>query len=392
MDDKTPVGIHNYGWNCFINSLLQSLSCSKELLTLLKHFDKSDNDILCIIKKYNLKFSNNNEDLVNNCNHLINKSQKNNSISKNDIDVIELIKSKHIKLYSYLSFKNIIGLLNNNNNQTLDPSHFIEISKVSNDNTQYSHLFEGSQGDPFEFMQYIFDIIEDSKGQVVTISYNKLEENCMENRIVNLYKNNIKTIYSKTYSKYVEKFIFHNISIISCHQCNHKLLNVSPYNSLALPIPNQKSVSLFDCLNNYLKVETFDKQNTVKCEKCSNTFNNIIEKKILNIKNTVIIQFNRFEINRFGIKKNNTLIDYPLYLNLANYVLMDSNNTNNNYELFSIILHNGSMNNGHYRSIIKKYDDDGNSNWYLCDDDDVRIINENDILNHKNAYILFYQC
>ena len=72
MDDKTPVGIHNYGWNCFINSLLQSLSCSKELLTLLTHFDKSDNDILCIIKKYNLKFSNNNEDLVNNCNHLIN--------------------------------------------------------------------------------------------------------------------------------------------------------------------------------------------------------------------------------------------------------------------------------------------------------------------------------
>ena len=31
MNENTPVGIHNYGWNCFINSLLQCLSCSNEL-------------------------------------------------------------------------------------------------------------------------------------------------------------------------------------------------------------------------------------------------------------------------------------------------------------------------------------------------------------------------
>ena len=94
------------------------------------------------------------------------------------------------------------------------------------------------------------------------------------------------------------------------------------------------------------------------------------------------------------------MVDYPLFLNLSNYVLMDNNNSN--YELFSVILHNGTMNNGHYRAMIKKYDNfDKNTNsftnnnsykWYMCDDDSVNIINENEVLNHRNAYILFYQC
>ena len=254
-----------------------------------------------------MKFSNNNKELVNSCNNLLhNKGQLNitNNLTKNDIiKIIKLIKDKHLKLYSYLSFKNIIELLSKNYNQTLDPAHFLEISKVSSHDTQYSHLFEGSQGDPFEFMQYIFDIIEDSKGESVNISYDKLEENCIEHRIINAYKENIKNTYSKTYSKYVDNFIFHNVNIISCNQCEHKYITASPYNSLALPIPVQQSVSLFDCLNNYLKLERFDENNKFKCQKCNNSDNNTIEKKILNFKKTVIIQFNRFEIKMNGIKK-----------------------------------------------------------------------------------------
>ena len=111
MNENTPVGIHNYGWNCFINSLLQCLSCSNELKKIFISFDETDNNILQVIKNYNLKFSNNNKELVNICNNLLhNKGQLNitNNLTKNDIiKIIKLIKDKHLKLY-LASFKNII--------------------------------------------------------------------------------------------------------------------------------------------------------------------------------------------------------------------------------------------------------------------------------------------
>ena len=54
------------------------------------------------------------------------------------------------------------------------------------------------------------------------------------------------------------------------------------------------------------------------------------------------------------------------------------------YQLKSIILHNGTWNEGHYIAVIK---DDASQNWTRFDDDHVKIILESKAIN-GNAYII----
>jgi ubiquitin carboxyl-terminal hydrolase 22/27/51 len=56
------------------------------------------------------------------------------------------------------------------------------------------------------------------------------------------------------------------------------------------------------------------------------------------------------------------------------------------YSIFSIVIHCGkNIQAGHYVSIIKRKE-----KWYMCDDDEVEEMNENDV-EAKNAYLLFYR-
>ena len=63
------------------------------------------------------------------------------------------------------------------------------------------------------------------------------------------------------------------------------------------------------------------------------------------------------------------------------------------YELYGVINHAGVMNGGHYYSYIRDYNTSNgkfDKNWMVCNDTQVNSISENEALNSKNAYILFY--
>ena len=89
-----------------------------------------------------------------------------------------------------------------------------------------------------------------------------------------------------------------------------------------------------------------------------------------------------------------TPVEYPLYLDVDNY-LIENNinkqlNNKNIYNLNTIINHLGSdFNSGHYTSFHKIQD-----KWFLADDEDIRKIPNNNLFNNnhkKNAYILIYE-
>lgn len=70
------------------------------------------------------------------------------------------------------------------------------------------------------------------------------------------------------------------------------------------------------------------------------------------------------------------------------YSFIDEPNYNkySRYTIFAIIIHWGkSIQSGHYISIVKR-----NDKWYICDDDEVKEIDEDEILV-DNAYLLFYR-
>ncbi len=127
---------------------------------------------------------------------------------------------------------------------------------------------------------------------------------------------------------------------------------------------------------------------------------------------TLLIHINRFTPN--GSDKNDVTICYPLVLDLSKYssnfkAAAESENNNEKiiYSLFSVSNHSGSLNKGHYTSLVKKrvvYDDSSQpeSAWCYFDDEQVKIDikhgnpdaqygKTNSSINNAFAYILFYE-
>lgn len=393
--DQKPTGIHNYGWNCYINSVLQSLASSNFITDYLSsHYDE-DQSIIDTILKYNLKFCTDLNILREKCDKLLSKYDgSDGDMTEKEYNNVKYIRKNFAYFYGYICLRNIINDINLGEKKSIDPHEFIEVSRLSSkqasrasSNQMFVHLFSGEQNDPSELLAYLFEIIHYCKSKKMKFSFTELEDNCKEHKIINAYRNDYKLRYEKEYSLYVRNFIFYTMKTIRCEKCDYVNYNMMPVHILLLPIPNQKSISVFDCLHEYTKKESLDSD--YKCDKCKTNDNSTIENSILSSNNTVILQFSRFKLNSTftDYNKNNSQIDFPLNLNITDYVLTKGDHV---YKLYAVILHYGSMNSGHYVACVKK-NINGQDKWFLCDDNNIKEINEVDVLNHRNAYVLFYQ-
>jgi len=383
--DISPNGLDSYGWNCYINSVLQCLASSKFILEFSTTFNKHDQDIINTILKFDLKFCNDLNTLIKKCEELLeNKEEK--KLLPIEIKHIEYIKSKYKYFYAYICFKNILDKINNHN-EIVKPVEFIEVSKLSTSD-MFKHLFMGQQNDPAEFLAYLFDMIHYVRCHKVTLNFRLLEENCRENKIINLYRKDYKSKWEKEYSLYVKNFIFNTMKTISCTKCDYINYNFAAGHILELPIPKNDTISIFDCLNEFTKKDKLDTD--YKCDKCKENNSSYLENKILSNSNTLIIQFLRFSQTMTGAyNKNNSSIDYPLNLNISDYILTKDNK---NYSLYGVIIHYGSIHGGHYISYVKKHNKDSKMNeWFKCDDENITKVDESIVINNTNAYVLFYQ-
>lgn len=395
--EQKPTGIHNYGWNCYINSVLQSLASSNFITDYLTSHFNEDQDVINTILKFNLKFCTNLNELKDKCDKLLLKyNNGNNDIDMNEREYnnIRYIKRNYAYFYAYICLRNIINDINAGKNKTIDPNEFIEVAKLSSKQVSkasfsqtFVHLFSGEQNDPSELLAYLFEVIHYCKSKKMRFNFKELEENCKEHTIINEYRKDYKLRYEKEYSLYVKNFIFYTMKTIRCDKCDYVNYNMMPVHILILPIPDRKSISVFDCLHEYTKKEPLDSD--YKCDKCEVKDNSTIENSILSSNDTVILQFSRFKLNKTytAYNKNGSQIDFPLNLNISDYVLT---NGNQSYKLYAVIFHYGSMDGGHYVSCVRK-NINGQDRWFLCDDETVKEVKESDLLNHKNAYVLFYQ-
>ena len=152
--------------------------------------------------------------------------------------------------------------------------------------------------------------------------------------------------------------------------------------------------SLEECLDDFVKPTYF---NSTKHQEdipsiewmCDNCKEKKLSKKTTIFWSTpdvIIIFLKRFDINRLGnLTKNKSNICIPKILDMKKYII--NNIQECTYSLISVGCHIGTINNGHYYSILKKE----NASWEKVDDDHSTSISENDVNTHcKNAYMCVY--
>jgi len=196
---------------------------------------------------------------------------------------------------------------------------------------------------------------------------------------------------------------------LQCLTCRKTSTTYSAFMYLSLPVPSSRgSVTLYQCLDAFVKEEVMEKADAWKCPNCKTLRKATMQLSLSRLPPVLLIHLKRFSFKGPFTDKLETVVDFPLRgLDLTNYMppllppgadkselyggqvpRKDDPRTQvppYRYDLYGVTNHFGSLTSGHYTSFIAS-----KGEWLYCDDSRVTIADRRRIVD-KPAYILFYK-
>ncbi|KAJ9542934.1 hypothetical protein OSB04_029440 [Centaurea solstitialis] len=149
----------------------------------------------------------------------------------------------------------------------------------------------------------------------------------------------------------------------------------------------QEAISLYKCLEAFLKEEPLGPEDMWYCPGCKKHRQASKKLDLWRLPEILVIHLKRFSYSRFLKNKLETFVDFPIHdLDLTTFVAYNNGRSSHRYMLYAISNHYGSMGGGHYTAFIRH---DGDR-WYDFDDSHVSPIEE-DRIKTSAAYVLFYR-
>ncbi|KAM7528247.1 hypothetical protein LguiB_031657 [Lonicera macranthoides] len=173
------------------------------------------------------------------------------------------------------------------------------------------------------------------------------------------------------------------------HRYNTRLLSSLPevFKSGFFAKRPQETVSLYNCLEAFLKQEPLGPDDMWYCPVCKKHCQASKKLDLWRLPDILVIHLKRFSYNRFLKNKLETFVDFPTHnLDLSTYIAYKNGQSSYRYMLYAISNHYGSMGGGHYTAFVHH----GGDRWYDFDDSHVSPISE-DKIKTSAAYVLFYR-
>uniref|UniRef100_A0A2N9H608 Ubiquitin carboxyl-terminal hydrolase n=1 Tax=Fagus sylvatica TaxID=28930 RepID=A0A2N9H608_FAGSY len=149
----------------------------------------------------------------------------------------------------------------------------------------------------------------------------------------------------------------------------------------------QESVSLYKCLEAFLKEEPLGPEDMWYCPSCKTPRQAIKKLDLWRLPEILVIHLKRFSYNRYFKNKLETFVDFPVdELDFSTYIAHKNSEFSNRYMLYAISNHYGGLGGGHYTASILH----GHGMWYEFDDENVSPVSE-DRIKTTAAYVLFYR-
>ncbi|GAB2285625.1 hypothetical protein Dimus_020067 [Dionaea muscipula] len=148
-----------------------------------------------------------------------------------------------------------------------------------------------------------------------------------------------------------------------------------------------ESVSLYKCLEAFLKEEPLGPEDMWYCPRCKEHRQASKKLDLWRLPEILVIHLKRFSYNKYMKNKLDTYVDFPVHdLDLASYIANNNTHPSTRYMLYAISNHYGGLGSGHYSAFVHH----GGGQWYDFDDSRVHPITEEKIKTSA-AYVLFYR-
>lgn len=336
------VGLRNLGNTCFMNSVLQCLSNTRQLLDY------------CLEEKYHSE---------------INTTTSN-------------MKGSLFKAYAQLMH----AMWKDKSESSVSPNAFkTQIQK-------FAPRFMGySQQDSQEFLRYLLEGLHEDVNRVtkktapIILDDNSLEKKSDSGKAQDYWK----AYLNRDNSQIVDMFVGQLKSELHFSPCRHCSVTFDPFWDLSLSIPkNRSEVNLEDCIKLFMKEEELAAEERPMCAKCKTRQSCTKSFSIQRFPKILVLHLKRFSQERFG-RKLSTLVDFPPKLDLTEYAAESSSHGSRQvlYDLYAVSNHSGGTSSGHYTAYCKNpYSGD----WSFFNDARVSNAMSNQVVSSE-AYVLFYQ-
>lgn len=149
---------------------------------------------------------------------------------------------------------------------------------------------------------------------------------------------------------------------------------------------SQESVSLYRCLEGFLKEEPLGPEDMWYCPNCKEHRQASKKLDLWRLPEILVVHLKRFSYSRFLKNKLETYVDFPVEkLDLSDFLAHKNGSVSSCYRLYAISNHYGVMGGGHYTAMVHH----GNR-WFEFNDSIVDLVGE-DHIKTSAAYVLFYR-
>jgi len=250
----------------------------------------------------------------------------------------------------------------------------------------------GRQQDSLEFLQFLLGALQSDTNRVKgKPKYEELKGKGTEQEQALEALN-----YARKWHDSVIDDIFGGMlqSVVVCGTCKHASHCFDPFSDLSVPICG-RNASVADCLASFTEVETMGKSDGYRCEKCKCVVRATKQLLIYSLPKILVISLKRFAsssgLGRFSsFSKNNSPVRLASKgINMAAYCNLNGLKGCKTviYDLIGVSNHSGGLGGGHYTAVCRNFKD---NKWYDFNDSHVAPTQEPSG-SSSAAYVLFYR-
>ncbi|XP_045653935.1 ubiquitin carboxyl-terminal hydrolase 2 isoform X1 [Ursus americanus] len=331
------AGLRNLGNTCFMNSILQCLSNTRELRDY------------CLQRLY----------------------------------MRDLSHSSNVHTALMEEFAKLIQTI-----WTSSPNDVVSPSEFKTQIQRYAPRFVGyNQQDAQEFLRFLLDGLHNEVNRV-TVRPKSNPENLDHLPDDEKGRQMWRKYLEREDSRIGDLFVGQLKSSLTCTDCGYCSTVFDPFWDLSLPIAKRgyPEVTLMDCMRLFTKEDVLDGDEKPTCCRCRARKRCIKKFSIQRFPKILVLHLKRFSESRIRTSKLTTFVNFPLRdLDLREFA---SENTNHAvYNLYAVSNHSGTTMGGHYTAYCRS---PVTGEWHTFNDSSVTPMSSSQVRT-SDAYLLFYE-